>query len=83
MYFKARANGYIYGVGQGSMGDEITKEEYNELTDIFHNIPIKEGYGYKLKDDLTWEEYKIEPEPDLPTIEEKAEAYDILVGEIK
>lgn len=81
MYFKARANGYIYGVGQGSMGDEITVEEYNELTDIFHNIPIKEGYGYKLKDDLTWEEYKIEPEPDLPTIEEKAEAYDILMGE--
>ena len=63
MVFKIVSNGYILGVGVGSKGVEITEAEYNELTEIFHAMPVKEGYGYRLKTDLTWEEYKVEPEP--------------------
>lgn len=63
MYFIVRKNNYILGLGIGSLGEEITEKEYTDLTDIFHNIPVKEGYHYKLRDDMTWEEEEDVPEP--------------------
>lgn len=73
--------GFIVGLVNGlhgSHGVEITAQEYNELTEIFHSMPVKEGFGYRLKTDLTWEEYKINPEPQ--DLIGDAEALDILLG---
>ena len=38
----------------------ITKEEYDTILEAINNKPIpREGYDYKLKTDLTWEEYEV------------------------
>ena len=63
MFFKVIKDNYILGVGIGERGTEITQSEYDQLTDIFHVMPQKEGYEYRLKTDLTWEEHEREPEP--------------------
>ena len=63
MFVKIVSDGYILGVADAPSGMEISESEYNELTNIFHNIPVKEGYMYKLRTDLTWEEVPREPEP--------------------
>lgn len=57
---------------------EITREEYETIAEIIRNKPVREGYEYELLDDLTWEERKIEIDPD-PDIDE-AEAFDIIFG---
>lgn len=81
-YFKSLSDGYIYAIGTGSGGIEITEAEYNEIMAIIQNRPIAEGKGYRLKADLTWEEYDLPPEPE-PSDEDElseAEALDILLG---
>lgn len=64
-------------------GKEITESEYNEILEIIKNKPIApDGYAYKLTDSLEWELYELpieEPE-ELTETEEKARAYDILMG---
>ena len=62
-YTKIIVGGYILGLAVADKGIEITEQEYNELTDIFHAMPVREGYAYRLREDLTWEEYQVEPEP--------------------
>ena len=79
MYFKVIDNGYILGLGIGELGEHITEEEFNELTDIFHNVPVREGYHYKLRENLTWEEEDDVPEPEDEITPE--EALEILLGE--
>ena len=74
MLFKNISNGKCYFNKQ-----EITEERYNEIFAIVENKPIpREGYDYRLKDDLTWEEYKLDPlpEPELTT----EEIVDIILG---
>lgn len=52
-------DGYILGVG--NVGDEITTEEYNAILNaVEHKPTAPEGYGYRLKDNLEWELFKIE-----------------------
>ena len=84
-YYKTIDSGYIISIGTGSGGEEITEQEYAEILATIRNKPTaREGFDYRLKTDLTWEEYAmppVEPEPYEPTIEDKAEAYDILMGE--
>ena len=82
-YYKYSESGYILAVGTGGMGEEITDDEYNAILAVIHNKPLRtETTNYRLKTDLTWESYEVEPpDPDPePTIEDKAEAYDILTG---
>lgn len=81
-YAKVVCNGYILGVGIANIGN-ITEEEYNEITGIFRSAPVApSGYTYKLRaDTLEWELVELPPEPEPePTVEDKAEAYDILMG---
>ena len=55
-YFKNILDGYIISVSTIQGQTEITQEEYNEILATIKTMPIaKEGYGYRLKDDLTWE----------------------------
>lgn len=66
-FFQTLDNGYISGIGTGNGGEEITEQEYAEILAVIRNKPTpRDGYGYRLKTDLTWEEYAlppIEPEP--------------------
>lgn len=62
-FTKIIVGGYILGLAVADKGIEITEQEYSELTDIFHAMPVKDGYAYRLREDLTWEEYPVEPEP--------------------
>lgn len=78
-YYKQIADGYIVYVGTGG-GAEITEEEYGHILSVIRaKPPTTETTDYRLREDLTWEEYPIDPpEPD-PDIDE-AEAYAIIFG---
>lgn len=59
-YYKIVENGYLVAIGKGVGGIEITEEEYNSLLEHIRNCPTaEEGYGYRLKEDLTWEHYEL------------------------
>lgn len=59
-YYKIINNGYIQRIGIGADGVEICQEEYENLSNLIHSKPIADsGYGYKLRENLTWELYKL------------------------
>ena len=62
-YYKIVENGYISSIGTGGGGTEITETEYNEILSAIRNKPPRDGsIDYRLKADLTWEQYEREPE---------------------
>lgn len=81
-YNKQTSNNYIIAIGTGAGGTEITKAEYDEIMAIIQNRPAAEGKGYRLKTDLTWEEYDLPPVPEPSDDDElsDAEALNILLG---
>lgn len=81
-YYKQTDDVYILAVGVGVGGMEISAAEYSEILSIIQNRPIAEGKGYRLKADLTWEEYDLPPEPE-PSDEDElsdTQALNILLG---
>lgn len=55
-YYKIIENGYIYLIGTNCGGQEITEQEYNTIMQVIRNKPkSKDGYDYKLKENLEWE----------------------------
>lgn len=81
-YNKQTSNNYILAIGAGYGGTEITEAEYNEIMAIIQNRPTAEGKGYRLKADLTWEEYDLPPVPEPSDDDEIStdEALNILLG---
>lgn len=81
-YYKQLSDNYILAIGTGNGGEEITEAEYNNIMTIIRNRPQAEGKGYKMKADLTWEEYDLPPEPEPSDDDEisNGEALDILLG---
>lgn len=78
-FYKTTENGYIYLIGVGNGGTEITEEEYGTILEAINNKPqATDTKDYLLKEDLTWEEYEVEPVEDEPTAEE---IVNILTGE--
>lgn len=81
-YYKVENGDYLLSVGTGNVGEEITETEYDNIMDTIRSSPTAtEGYGYRLKSDLTWEIYE------LPVMAEDAdpeltaeEALDIILG---
>ena len=64
-FYKQILDGYILTVGTGMGGTEITESEYNKIMTAIQNCPQeKDAIGYRLKTDLTWEQYEKEPEPE-------------------
>ena len=63
MYYKIIDNGFIAMIGEKINGESITKQEYDSLLSIIHNVPSAPiGYTYKLKSDtLTWELVELPP----------------------
>lgn len=69
-YFEKTKDGYIISFGESSepIDTEITEERFNAIKQVVSEKPVaEEGKGYRLKTDLTWEEY------DLPVIDEGSE----------
>ena len=77
-YYKTVVNGYIEQIGTDTGGTKITKTEYNQILAAVRAMPAaEEGYGYRLKEDLTWELFELpEPSDDV----DDAEALEILLG---
>lgn len=65
-------------------GKEIPETEYLHILSVIENKPSPpEGFGYRLTDALEWELYELpapEETEELSETEEKAKAYDILMG---
>lgn len=81
-YYKIVNGDYLLAVGTGNGGEEITEAEYDNIMEVIRSSPIApEGYGYRLKSDLTRELYELqvmaeETDPELTA----EEAIDIIVG---
>ena len=79
-YYKQIENGYILAIGTGGGGTEITEQEYNSIMTVIQNKPQGTATtDYKLKTDLTWEEYELPPEPEDEEIGDE-EALGIITG---
>jgi hypothetical protein len=64
-YYKLIMDRHLISVGTGMGETEITESEYTEILAIIQSRPIPpEGYGYRLKTDLTWELCELPPVPD-------------------
>lgn len=63
-HYKQLSDDYLTAIGTGPGGEEITEAEYNHIMSVVQNRPKAEGKGYRLKTDLTWEEYDLPPEPE-------------------
>ena len=83
-YYIITENGYIKRIELStcSSGQNITEAEYNEIMAIIQNRPTAEGKGYRLKADLTWEEYDLPPVPEPSDDDEIStdEVLNILLG---
>lgn len=60
-YYKNIENEYIVSVGTGNSDNPIQKKEYNEIMSVIRSCPNENGKGYRLRTDLTWEEYDLPP----------------------
>lgn len=66
-YYKIIENGYIQAIGTGGGGAEITETEYSQIMAAIQQKPERnETTDFRLKENLTWEEYErpLDPEPD-------------------
>ena len=83
-YFKSLKDGYILGIGTttGTPKHEITETEYNELSAILNSKPTApDDHVYRLTVNLEWELHELPAIVEEPTeTEQKAKAYDILMG---
>lgn len=76
-FYRIVDNGFISMIGSGNSGVEITESEYAEILATIRNKPsARDGFDYRLKTDLTWEEYELPPiEPEPLTYEEALTRY--------
>lgn len=79
-HYKETFGGYLLSVGVGNGFEEITENEYDTILSLIHNKPrATETTDYRLREDLTWEEYEVEPPDPDPDIDD-AELLNILMG---
>lgn len=79
-YYKQISDGYILSIGTGNGFEEITEEEYNTILSVIHNKPPRtDTTDYRLREDLTWEAYPIDPPDPDPDIDD-TELLNILMG---
>ena len=82
-YFKTVDNGYITSIGVGGGGAEITNIEFDDILSVIRNKPPRTSTtDYRLKPNLTWEEYeRIDPDPEPETPENLFDAARVLLNE--
>ena len=72
-FYKTVSDGYLVSVGTGAGGEEITKQEYADILTAIRNKPTpRYGHDYRLKTDLTLEEYELPPVEPEPLTDEEA-----------
>ena len=84
-YYKILQDGYILSIGKGAGGEDLTESEYMQILDSIRNKPAApDGYGYRLKSDLTWERMKlpVSPEDADPDLTD-SEALAIILGSME
>lgn len=81
-YYKLIENGYITAIGTGGGGTEITGQEYVEIMSVIQNKPPRTATtDWRLKFDLTWEEYgRIDPEPEPEAPDNFEESAQYIIG---
>ena len=81
-YYKQLSDNYILAIGTGYGNDEISEQDYNEIMSVIQSCPNEKGKGYRLKTDMTWEEYDLPPMPEPSDDDEisTVEALNILLG---
>lgn len=57
-YYKQIDDDYITAIGTGDGNTEITETEYKEIMAVILSRPQSDEYRYRLKNDLTWEQYE-------------------------
>lgn len=73
-------NGYILAIGEGFPGVQITDEEVSAIMNAIKiKPPATEDADFRLREDLIWEEFPIDPPDPDPEINE-SELLDILMG---
>lgn len=82
-YYKILTDNRTAVIGVGDGGIEITEAEYNRIKAIIDSRPTApDGFAFRLTESLEWELHelpKVEAE-ELTETEQKAIAYDILMG---
>lgn len=79
-YYKTVESGYILSIGMGEGGNGISRTEYEELAATIAAKPHPSGStDYRLRTDLTWEPFAIEPQPTETEINNE-EALEIILG---
>ena len=81
-YFRGEKDGYILTVGKTNDETDFScsKEVYEATLNAIKKKPAPtETTDYRLKDDLTWEPYKVEPDPETAGIPVE-EAMSIILG---
>ena len=62
-YIKIINGGYILGVAHVPFGGNISKEEFDNITEIIHQMPeAPEGFYYRLTENFEWELCEIHEE---------------------
>ncbi len=62
MYQIHTENGYIISVVKGTTQSNMTESEYESFRAALERRPVPpEGFGCRLKTDLTWEMYELPP----------------------
>lgn len=80
-YYKIIDNGYITAIGTGGGGTEIVEAEYNTIMSTIQRKPSRtKTTDFRLKGDLTWEEYDRPPDIDIGDGDPE-EVANILLGE--
>ena len=81
-YYKNISDNYILAIGTGYGGEKISEQKYNEIMSVIRSCPNEKGKGYRLKTDMTWEEYDLPPMPEPSDDDEIStdEALNILLG---
>lgn len=81
-YYKNADGGYITAIGTGSGGDEITESEYNGIMAVIQAKPSRgETVDYRLREDLTWEAFAVEPVDPTEEILDAQDALDAIFGD--
>lgn len=81
-FYKQIENSYILSVGTGGRGGtEVSEAEYRMILDVIHAKPEATGNtDYRLRGDLTWEAYEVDPlEPEEDELTDE-EALEIIMG---
>lgn len=79
-YYKQIFDGYILAIGTGNGFEEITETEYEDIKSAIAAKPQRtDTTDYRLRDDLTWEAYEIDPPDPDPEVDD-AELLNILMG---